>query len=527
MNNNISVTTLEGIVGLSSQWVPGFSDRAFYFDAFLSHNSEDSFAQALAQSLRDLGVRVWFNESADMRSRRVVERITKALNNSRYIVVCVGPNFRDSPWVKAEYLNALRSEKEADGSRVILARPANNFSLAGVPEVLRGATCHSMADAADAASLARTLIDGNRLPAEAIRKHGQFPDRSADWSWLEQARDAIASDESSDLHLRRLAFALNDNPHKQALQVARSGIFHASFREVATALDARSAKFIFEAGKWFSLSTDTYERTNGLMILGQLDSLGRWPCARTILFEALARETDESVLREQCQWMPAIEDAELTQHLDALTHAALIEASPFFRSGPFARFRSALPEAVRMRVVVRDRLGHGVLGIVEQALLCFGRIDFLQSSESNESDYSALSTAIEISLRDFHALLTTIERAADTNDTIRVEEFFVLACESVADMWEGTRANEVRGLEGWVPDYLAVSLLWAGRHPHLMSRAQRAYIRICDAIQAIDGTCRLAADLRALLERFPYTCKRDLNEAMFTAISRVDGDCTT
>src|SRR5690348_8590564 len=114
-------------------WSEELGDRVFPFDAFLSHNRADGSDQ-LATALRDKGLKVWHDSDADVRDRRVQQAIGMALWGSRYVVVCVTANFRDSHWVRAEYLNALSDEKRAAATRVIVAEMEPG---AVVPKVLR------------------------------------------------------------------------------------------------------------------------------------------------------------------------------------------------------------------------------------------------------------------------------------------------------------------------------------------------------------------------------------------------------
>jgi hypothetical protein len=97
----------------------GGQARRFAFDAFLSHNQRDG-SIALAKALEQRGVRVWHDGDRDMSNADVQRDVRAALDLSRLICVCVGSQFRDSEWVRAEYNLALRSEQSVGALRVIV-----------------------------------------------------------------------------------------------------------------------------------------------------------------------------------------------------------------------------------------------------------------------------------------------------------------------------------------------------------------------------------------------------------------------
>ncbi|PJG51180.1 hypothetical protein CVM73_32275 [Bradyrhizobium forestalis] len=82
-------------------WTPALRDRVFKFDGFISHNRNDGSSRIAAQ-LRSLGVSIWHDEDADLRERKVQAHVVQALRASRYLVVFVSAQFRDSAWVQCE-----------------------------------------------------------------------------------------------------------------------------------------------------------------------------------------------------------------------------------------------------------------------------------------------------------------------------------------------------------------------------------------------------------------------------------------
>src|SRR5262245_23277035 len=113
---------------LLTEWTDELGDRVFPYDAFLSHNRNDNSTQ-LAQRLEKGGMRIWHDENADLRDRRVISNVAKALRRSRFVVVCIGPSFNDSVWLKAEYRLALELEKRAKITRVVVATSEGGTSV--------------------------------------------------------------------------------------------------------------------------------------------------------------------------------------------------------------------------------------------------------------------------------------------------------------------------------------------------------------------------------------------------------------
>jgi TIR domain len=106
-------------------WEPSpLATRVFPYDVFLSHNRDDGSA-SLAQGLIAAGVAVWYDETIDLRDRRVRDKVWKGLRGSRYIVVCISSTFHDSKWVRAEYEPGLQFEAKHGISRVLVAVTGN------------------------------------------------------------------------------------------------------------------------------------------------------------------------------------------------------------------------------------------------------------------------------------------------------------------------------------------------------------------------------------------------------------------
>jgi hypothetical protein len=141
------------------EWTETLGRRAFPFEAFLSHNQFDQSDYA-ARELQRRGVSVWYDAHADLVDREVWSKVRIAIQAFRYVVVCVGRDFRNSPWVRAEYRPALAEEKRGALTRVLVLRMSAD---APVPEELANSPMFATTDLDGFCSF---LLKGNLLPAD-------------------------------------------------------------------------------------------------------------------------------------------------------------------------------------------------------------------------------------------------------------------------------------------------------------------------------------------------------------------------
>lgn len=89
-------------------------------DVFISHASEnkDDFVRPLAEELRRLGLRVWYDEWTLRLGDSLRQRIDEGLRTCRYAVVVLSPHFFAKNWPKAE-LDGLCA-REMDVGNLIL-----------------------------------------------------------------------------------------------------------------------------------------------------------------------------------------------------------------------------------------------------------------------------------------------------------------------------------------------------------------------------------------------------------------------
>jgi hypothetical protein len=107
------------------------SDSSTTWDAFISYASEDreSVAQPLAEALRKIGLKIWFDQTELRVGDSLRERIDAGLANSRYGIVVLSPSFFAKHYPVRE-LNGL-AQREVEGQKVIL--PIwNNIGVADV-----------------------------------------------------------------------------------------------------------------------------------------------------------------------------------------------------------------------------------------------------------------------------------------------------------------------------------------------------------------------------------------------------------
>src|SRR3974390_1084146 len=75
----------------------------FAFDVFLSHSAKDKAAvRALAERLRQDGLRVWFDQWVLKPGDNVRARIEEGLDQSRVLVFCMSANSFGSEWAQLE-----------------------------------------------------------------------------------------------------------------------------------------------------------------------------------------------------------------------------------------------------------------------------------------------------------------------------------------------------------------------------------------------------------------------------------------
>lgn len=96
------------------------NEQSHLWDLFISHASEDkdSFVRPLAQTLRALGLEVWYDEFSLSIGDSLSRSIDKGIARSRYGVVVISPSFIAKRWPEYELRGLVT--REIEGEKTIL-----------------------------------------------------------------------------------------------------------------------------------------------------------------------------------------------------------------------------------------------------------------------------------------------------------------------------------------------------------------------------------------------------------------------
>ena len=91
------------------------------WDVFICYAPEnkDAIARPLAESLREAGLRVWYDEFTLTLGDSLRRSIDRGLACSRYGVVILSPNFFQKQWTQHQ-LDGIVAREMDDGEKVIL-----------------------------------------------------------------------------------------------------------------------------------------------------------------------------------------------------------------------------------------------------------------------------------------------------------------------------------------------------------------------------------------------------------------------
>lgn len=107
---------------------------SFSYDVYLSYNSADKRqARRVAERLREVGLRVWFDEWIVQPGDDIFLAIERGLDESRTLILCMSPNALDSGWVALERNTALFRDPTNEGRRFVPLLLAD----CKLPDVLR------------------------------------------------------------------------------------------------------------------------------------------------------------------------------------------------------------------------------------------------------------------------------------------------------------------------------------------------------------------------------------------------------
>lgn len=174
--------------------------RVFPHDMFISHRHFD-LPTGLVDSLSAWGANIVWDCDLDLRDRRVMQGVAHAMRRSRFIALYVSNRYVDSPWCRAEYLNALRIEEKFNIPRALVICESK-AALSRIPESLHAVRRFVLAREGER-ELAEFVVSGNSVAgnaAAAALRHRVPSER------LGQDIDLLSLDEQLNLLEQRNLF---------------------------------------------------------------------------------------------------------------------------------------------------------------------------------------------------------------------------------------------------------------------------------------------------------------------------------
>jgi TIR domain len=349
-------------------WLADLGDRAFDYDAFVSHNRNDESA-ALAQRLSENGARIWHDGDADLADRRVSQKVAQALRASRFVLLCVGKGFQNSAWCKAEYLPALTVEKSSQTNRVLVALAADR---ALVPPALEHAPRFGQSEDAKLAEFAAT---GNKLPFSPERVSSAVPiitkdelqELTQEVETVRSLRGGSETAPSTDLdslaisvlreRFEEIAAETSSREFSNDLFLLRNiwGRKDSSTPSTST-LDGCLIRTISLSG---CLSPNTDNRANALMLLAAVDREHHTDRTLEDVLEFLRRESNGNLISTIGWWFKDACGRMSRAQLEVIQLTAL-RSPATFRDWDVSELSRYFPDCIRCRVAVGRGLGEGI-----------------------------------------------------------------------------------------------------------------------------------------------------------------------
>ena len=186
------------------RWLAAEQERApdghvFAQDMFISHRRFDLPHSLIAALSADGAHPVW-DCDLDLRDRRVMQGVARAMRRSRFVALWVSNHFVDSPWCRAEYLNALWVEEKYGIPRALVVCESET-ALSRIPDTLRGVRQFVMTSGGPS-ELARFVVSENSVGSETA--HGLL--RRVPHDRLVQDVGLLSLDEQLNLLEQRALF---------------------------------------------------------------------------------------------------------------------------------------------------------------------------------------------------------------------------------------------------------------------------------------------------------------------------------
>ena len=509
-------------------WSEKLGDRVFECDAFLSHNRDDG-SDRLAEELRRLGVAAWYDGNADLRDRRVLSKIDVALRHARYVVCCVHANYRDSHWVRAEYLGSLRREERDRLTRVLVAETTPD---AKVPVALRDRPRFAVWRDGPSA-LATYVREGNRLPFPAGFPGDVgplIPDKERRWLLKQSATIAAGKPEPGEegftepVLRRAIARAVRGTREGRRAGAefdelwfgARNVLGMGDYGD-GSGLSPETIRMIRAAALWFGESPDTDNRANSAMVLDWLHEHGH--CHVADLLEFLRREREDSVI--ECVLPGVVRSlGELSPGDWAVVQLASLRAP---HEVSYRReLLDALPEAIRDRVRA-DGLDESLLTIEERLLRRRELLEHLLGDAPIPRPAGPLEpllgtfgvTDLELFFRDLSELIREVSGPDESGGAGPIRkgllDLFVLLAERTE-----RDPRPLLAMGDYVCDFIIHPLLSVAAEACLRERARAVLDAIC---RPLDGT-KWAKEVPCYREAFEMVARGEPLDAADSALSR-------
>jgi hypothetical protein len=474
----VAVMNVDGF--MPESWNASLGERAFQYDAFISHNQNDRHSTGLVHHLLRRDVQVWHDRNSDLRDKRIQAKISGALRRSRFVVVCVGRDFHDSPWCRAEYLPALDVERRAGAVRVLVAQMSPRVSIPPALDAVRRYQCH---EGSDLERLTDELRAGNKVAIpHSLMQTTQLPTATE----VSRARDAL---------------------HGQA-----------DFPAGATEPLELMADVLALCS-----STDSGHRADGLtMLLHLCDDEPRGALA-TAALRLIANEKDESIIHLAFPWFEQ-HWGQFDDDQRQLVEISTLRAPLHMRSKEYGRMIREFSAATRVKVFVRglelERLSAPErFHLVEQEIMYIlalyppprrrrrshtdsrpnrwrrrlssaspsldppsppGRVRGLESTDML-LHVMGISN-FELALRELDGILF------DRSGTPRVgaEEFaarYVRIVARTARVAARNNGHPLSAMRKWILDFVLIPLLWCSTVANVGESASRTYLAVCDSMK--------------------------------------------
>ena len=462
---------------ITPDWTPDRLPRVFPIDVFLSHNKDDG-SEALATQLSECGIVVWHDSNENLADRRVMQKVSKALFASRLIAVCVSSGYRDSIWVRAEYIPALRSAARHGISRVVVLKLHGN---AMIPEEL--ASCSQFevyrTGLEEFLAFARdsNLVELPSFDEHMLRVTETSPTDELSGSDVAEVIKELA--EVTDLLLQRDPFDGYQSAYMR-LYYLRNLLCGES-----TEINAKTATHILSSAFRLATSSDADVRANGVMLVESLVKHGH--VSSNALLSWVAREVSDDVLGLA---LPLLSD----RWKEIQNGRSLIQLAALRAPRELARYPNLLadcPEVIRAFALARVGLVSGSLTVVEQCNWLDERLAALIHPDGVTVERDGLGRLVnafgisefELIFREAKHLLDSVVQNESSRDLESLASTYVLMTERLLNC---TLCTDILASIGdWLFDYLFVPLLCVIELSEHRREAIHLYEMCC---RALSGT---------------------------------------